>query len=78
MVTENQTLHVHRETVLSMIKECDNKADLPVCLERSQSLSQNVNQGVEEMRQKVSKIFNKPTMSKPNSLPNLQGIFKKK
>ncbi|VEN57159.1 unnamed protein product [Callosobruchus maculatus] len=33
---------------------------------------------VEEMRQRVSKIFNKPTMSKPNTLPNLQGIFKKK
>ncbi|KAJ8919648.1 hypothetical protein NQ315_006175 [Exocentrus adspersus] len=74
VVMDNQTLQVHRETVSSMIKECDNKTDVPASVDRNQTL----NQGVEEMRQKVSKIFNKPTISKPNSLPNLQGIFKKK
>lgn len=66
-----------------MIKECDNrdnKVESPSMqpVELGTKLSQNVNQGVEEMRQRVSKMFNKPTIPKPNNLPNLQGIFKKK
>ncbi|CAH0546958.1 unnamed protein product [Brassicogethes aeneus] len=85
IVIENQSLMSHRETILLMIKECDNKENKPEAFTSVQSpvelgtkLSQNVNQGVEEMRQRVSKIFNKPSISKPNNLSNLQGIFKKK
>ncbi|XP_050316414.1 RAB11-binding protein RELCH homolog [Anthonomus grandis grandis] len=70
VIAENPSLSVHHETVLSMIKECDNKSSgsgpaSPVGL--------NANQGVEDMRQRMSKIFNKP-----NVHTNLQGIFKKK
>lgn len=85
VVSENQALISHREVVQLMIKECDNRNEFQPHLstERqntssSTKLSQNVNQGVEEMRQRVSKMFNKPNISKPNTLPNLQGIFKKK
>lgn len=79
---ENQSLNSHWETVASMIKECENKVDLttpqsPVDL--NTRFSQNVNQGVEEVKQRVSKIFTaKPASTKQNTLPNLQGIFKKK
>lgn len=81
VISENQSLSIHHETVESMIRECDNKSDLsspnsPV--DRNTKLGQNVNQGVEEMRQRMSKIFNKPNIVKSNTLPNLQGIFKKK
>lgn len=81
LLLENQTLNSHSETVASMIKECENKVDittsqLPVDL--NTRLSHNVNQGVEEVKQRVSKIFTKPVSTKQNTLPNLQGIFKKK
>lgn len=37
----------------------------------------NVGQGVEDMKQKVSKIFQTP-LTRPTNLPNLQNIFRKK
>lgn len=82
MVLENQALNSHWEIVTSMIKDCEHKVDVsnpqsPVDLNTSR-LSQNVNQGVEEVKQRVSKIFTKPTSTKQNPLPNLQAIFKKK
>lgn len=82
VVAENQSLMMHRETVSSMIKECDNKEQQAVGVhtERGQNrLTQNMNQGVEDMRQRVSKIFNKPTgMKQSNTFHNLPGLFKKK
>lgn len=84
VISENQSLSIHYETVLGMIKECENKSsqNSPISPREkgnsATSLSQNVNQGVEEMRQRVSKIFHKSNISKPNTLPNIQGIFKKK
>lgn len=81
VILENQSLSTHWETVASMIKECENKVEIttpqsPVDL--NTRLSHNVNQGVEEVKQRVSKIFTKPVSTKQNALPNLQGIFKKK
>lgn len=43
--------------------------------DRAASISHNMNQGMEDVRQRVSKIF---STSKPNNLGNLQNIFKKK
>ncbi|KAG5900415.1 hypothetical protein JTB14_029302 [Gonioctena quinquepunctata] len=80
VILENQALNVHWETLVSMIKECENKvglASLQAPVDRSPRISQNVNQSVEEVRQRVSKIFNKP-IPKATTLPNLQGIFRKK
>nr|CAH7731165.1 unnamed protein product [Callosobruchus chinensis] len=81
VILENQSLNSYWDTVVSMIKECDNRVEVvtpQTPTDSTSKLTHNVNQSVEEMRQRVSKIFNKPTMSKPNTLPNLQGIFKKK
>lgn len=82
VVIDNQTLATHRETVTSMIKECDNKEHQTVNLQADKSqnkLAQNMNQGVEDMRQRVSKIFNKPSgMKQSNTFHNLPGLFKKK
>lgn len=82
VVSENQSLVTHRETVISMIKECDNKENQATSLQtdRSQNkLAQNMNQGVEDMRQRVSKIFTKPTgMKQSNTFHSLPGLFKKK
>lgn len=65
-----------------MIKECDNKEHLTINLQTDKSqnkLAQNMNQGVEDMRQRVSKIFNKPVgMKQSNTFHNLPGLFKKK
>ncbi|XP_017781128.1 PREDICTED: lisH domain and HEAT repeat-containing protein KIAA1468 homolog isoform X1 [Nicrophorus vespilloides] len=80
-VTENQALMPHREAVITMIKECENRVDLTspqTPTDKGSKISQNVNQGVEEMKQRVSKIFNKPPSGKQASLPNLQSLFKKK
>uniref|UniRef100_A0A1Y1KW97 Uncharacterized protein n=1 Tax=Photinus pyralis TaxID=7054 RepID=A0A1Y1KW97_PHOPY len=80
IVVENPSLLPHKESITSMIRETENRinaAGVQVPSDRgaSNTLGQNVNQGVEEMKQRVSKIFNKPSS---NPLPNLQGIFKKK
>ncbi|XP_066257908.1 RAB11-binding protein RELCH homolog isoform X1 [Euwallacea similis] len=81
VISENPSLSHHHETVLAMLKECDNKCNQSIPgspVGRSSHFGHNVNQGVEEMRQRVTKIFNKPSMPKSNTLPNLSGIFKKK
>lgn len=78
---ENPSLNNSWETVVSMIKECENRVDVSVPqspVDLNARLSHNVNQGVEEVKQRVSKIFTKPGSTKPTSLPNLQGIFRKK
>ncbi|KAF5303993.1 hypothetical protein FQA39_LY01778 [Lamprigera yunnana] len=82
IVNENPSLTPHRESIVSMIRETENRTNLTgiqIPNERvSSTLGHNVNQGVEDMKQRVSKIFTKPSSIKPNPLPNLQGIFKKK
>ncbi|XP_074035175.1 RAB11-binding protein RELCH homolog isoform X2 [Leptinotarsa decemlineata] len=75
VILENQVLNVHWETIVSMMKECENRVNLPT--ECSPKMNQNVNHSVEDVRQRVSKIFNKP-IPKATTLPNLQGIFRKK
>ncbi|XP_063983831.1 RAB11-binding protein RELCH homolog [Diachasmimorpha longicaudata] len=71
-----------RETVRSLIREAESRQDLPKPIERSISASSglslslasaNVGQGVEDMRQIMSKIFTQ----KPNS-PSMPSIFRKK
>lgn len=75
-------LFPHQNSIHSIVKECENRINLVTVqspVDRSSStLSQNVNQGVEDMKQKVSKMFQKPSIAKPNALPSFQGIFKKK
>lgn len=66
-----------------MIKECENRYDLssPSTEKMPSSASkitQNVNQSVEEMKQRMSKMFNKPPGSAKQNLSTLQGFFKKK
>ncbi|XP_076264934.1 RAB11-binding protein RELCH homolog [Rhynchophorus ferrugineus] len=81
IISDNQSLCIHHETVLAMLKECDANSvqSSPTSPpEKNSTLSQNVNQGVEEMRSRMSKIFTKSSITKPNTLPNLQNIFKKK
>lgn len=82
VVIENQSLATHRETITSMIKECDNKEHQTINLQTDKTpnkLAQNMNQGVEDMRQRVSKIFNKPPGMKPsNTFHSLPLLFKKK
>lgn len=63
---------------MSMNKELESKMDASTIhfhVDRSSRVS---NQSVEDVRQKVSKIFNNPVVNKSTTLPNLQGIFKKK
>lgn len=77
VITESHSLLSQRDTVLGMIREFENQPEATSpqsSLDKSNKLTQNVNQSVEEMKQRVSKIF-KPVNVKPN---NLQGIFKKK
>ncbi|KAK4876752.1 hypothetical protein RN001_009258 [Aquatica leii] len=83
VVNENPSLLPHKESIISMIRETENRANytgtqLSSTERASTTLGQNVNQGVEDMKQRVSKMFNKPSGIKQNPLPNLQGIFKKK
>ncbi|XP_015110035.1 RAB11-binding protein RELCH homolog [Diachasma alloeum] len=71
-----------RETVRSLIREAESRQDVQRPIERSISASSglslslataNVGQGVEDMRQRMSKIFTQ----KPNS-PSMPSIFRKK
>ncbi|XP_075226057.1 RAB11-binding protein RELCH homolog [Lycorma delicatula] len=80
----SQSLVQYHDTVITMIQEAESRSETPSkSLERSSSnmtLSQatsNVGQGVEDMKQKVTKIFQTP-LSRPTNLPNLQSIFRKK
>lgn len=81
VVLENPSLSQHRDSVSSMIKEVESRNDVGLVqspTERTSSLRQDVNQGMEDMRIRVSKIFTKPPAIKQSNLPNLQNIFKKK
>ncbi|KAF5306430.1 hypothetical protein FQR65_LT07342 [Abscondita terminalis] len=81
VVNENSSLLPHRETIISMIREAENRANstgTQLTERPATTLGQNVNQGVEDMKQRVSKIFTKQSGNKQSPLPNLQGIFKKK
>lgn len=78
----NQTIPQQKETVRSLLRETESRQDIGKPMERSSSMSSglslsmatvNVGQGVEDMRQRMSKIFQqRPTSSAVTS------IFKKK
>ncbi|XP_069701255.1 RAB11-binding protein RELCH homolog [Periplaneta americana] len=80
----SQSLSSHHDTVQAMIKGAESRIEVQRPTERSGSISlamatANVGQGVEDMKQRVSKIFqNKPAMNRPTNLPNIPGIFRKK
>lgn len=78
----NQYLPQQKETVRSLLRETESRQDLSKPMERSLSMSSglslsmasvNVGQGVEDMRQRVSKIFQQKTSS-----PSMSSIFRKK
>ncbi|XP_017887570.1 RAB11-binding protein RELCH homolog isoform X1 [Ceratina calcarata] len=78
----NQHLPQQKEAVRSLLKEAESRQDLSKPMERSLSMSSglslsmatvNVGQGVEDMRQRVSKIFHQKTSS-----PSMSSIFRKK
>ncbi|XP_022908904.2 RAB11-binding protein RELCH homolog [Onthophagus taurus] len=78
VVKENPSLTSQYEIVTSLIKEVEGKVDNSsslLTIEKSVKIS---TPSVEDVRQRVSKIFNNPVVNKNNPLPNLQGIFKKK
>lgn len=79
----SQSLVVHHETVFSMIREVESRFEIPKpTMERSSSsltlsaATANVGQGMEDMKNRVTKIFQGP-ISRPSNLPNLQNIFRK-
>lgn len=103
IVLSNPPLRQHLDSVRSMLRETENRADLAAMQQRAGAgdvitmsspgaggvggqgrMSIGRVQGVEEMRQKVSKLFQTssahtaPTMVKSNTLSNIQGLFKKK
>ncbi|XP_012259710.2 RAB11-binding protein RELCH homolog [Athalia rosae] len=80
----NQTLPQHKDLVHSLLKEAESRQEPPKSLERSTSTSSglslsmanvnvNVGQGVEDMRQRMSKIFHQKT-----NAPSMANIFRKK
>lgn len=78
-----QSLLIHHETLLAMIRGAESRIEVQRPTERSGSISlasatANVGQGMEDMKLRVTKIFQKPAMNRPPNLPNLQGIFRKK
>ncbi|KAJ9580267.1 hypothetical protein L9F63_004080, partial [Diploptera punctata] len=79
-----QSLPSHHDTVQAMIKGAESRIEVQRPNERAGSISlaaatANVGQGVEDMKQRVSKIFqNKPAVNRPTNLPNIPGIFRKK
>lgn len=77
-----QYLPQQREAVRSLLREAESRQDLSKPMERSISMSSglslsmatvNVGQGVEDMRQRVSKIFQQKASS-----PSMSSIFRKK
>ncbi|XP_076750646.1 RAB11-binding protein RELCH homolog isoform X2 [Xylocopa sonorina] len=78
----NQYLPQQKEAVRSLLRETESRQDLTKPMERSLSMSSgislsmptvNVGQGVEDMRQRVSKMFHQKTSS-----PSMSNIFRKK
>ncbi|XP_049808480.1 RAB11-binding protein RELCH homolog [Schistocerca nitens] len=80
----NTALYTHHETVMAMIRGAESRLDSQRPIDRSSTLSlavatANMGQGMEDMKNRVSKIFqNKPTTNRAANIPNLQGIFRKK
>ncbi|XP_043287266.1 RAB11-binding protein RELCH homolog isoform X2 [Venturia canescens] len=81
----NQILPQQKETVRSLLRETESRQDAPRPIERSSSsnsglslsiATSNVGQGVEDMRQRMSKMFIQKT-STP-SIPSMSSIFRKK
>ncbi|XP_012276159.1 lisH domain and HEAT repeat-containing protein KIAA1468 homolog isoform X2 [Orussus abietinus] len=78
----NQVLPQQRDKVRSLLREAESRQDLPKAMERSTSTNSglslslataNVGQGVEDMRQRMSKMF----QQKPGT-PSVSSIFRKK
>ncbi|KYQ57830.1 hypothetical protein ALC60_03186 [Trachymyrmex zeteki] len=78
----NQCLPQQRDAVRSLLREAESKQDLSKPIDRTPSTSSglslsmatvNVGQGVEDMRQRMSKIFQHKTGS-----PGIPSIFRKK
>ncbi|CAK9833252.1 RAB11-binding protein RELCH, partial [Anthophora retusa] len=78
----NQYLPQQKEAVRSLLREAESRQDLSKPMERSLSMSSglslsmatvNVGQGVEDMKQRVSKIFQQKTSSS-----SVSSIFRKK
>ncbi|XP_011695145.1 PREDICTED: lisH domain and HEAT repeat-containing protein KIAA1468 homolog isoform X2 [Wasmannia auropunctata] len=78
----NQCLPQQRDAVRSLLREAESRQDLPKPIDRTPSASSglslsmatvNVGQGVEDMRQRMSKIFQQKTGS-----PGMPSIFRKK
>ncbi|KAM0725477.1 RAB11-binding protein RELCH [Formica fusca] len=78
----NQCLPQQKDAVRSLLREAESKQDLSKPIERTLSTSSglslsmatmNMGQGVEDMRQRMSKIFQQKTVS-----PSMPNIFRKK
>ncbi|XP_024886133.1 lisH domain and HEAT repeat-containing protein KIAA1468 homolog [Temnothorax curvispinosus] len=78
----NQCLPQQKDAVRSLLREAESRQDLPKPIDRTLSTSSglslsmatvNVGQGVEDMRQRMSKIFQQKTGS-----PGMPSIFRKK
>ncbi|XP_011138092.2 lisH domain and HEAT repeat-containing protein KIAA1468 homolog [Harpegnathos saltator] len=78
----NQCLPQQRDAVRSLLREVESRQDVARPIERTLSMSSglslsmatvNVGQGVEDMRQRMSKIFQQKTGS-----PSMSSIFRKK
>ncbi|XP_070166057.1 RAB11-binding protein RELCH homolog [Polyergus mexicanus] len=78
----NQCLPHQKDAVRSLLREAESKQDLSKPIERTLSTSSglslsmatmNMGQGVEDMRQRMSKIFQQKTVS-----PSMPNIFRKK
>ncbi|OXU27774.1 hypothetical protein TSAR_009523 [Trichomalopsis sarcophagae] len=78
----SQVVPQQKDAVRSLLREIESKKDMPRQMDRSASMSSgislsmatvNVGQGVEDMRQRVSKIFQQKTNS-----PSMPSIFRKK
>ncbi|XP_063235480.1 RAB11-binding protein RELCH homolog [Bacillus rossius redtenbacheri] len=77
----SQSLLAHHDTVVAMIKGAESRVETHHTSDRSGSLGlslvgANVGQGVEDVKQKVTKYFQmKPVINRPANLP---GLFRKK
>ncbi|XP_034249824.1 RAB11-binding protein RELCH homolog [Thrips palmi] len=73
---------VHRETILAMMREVESRSDAPTTRQEERrssrglaSATANMNQGVEDMRQRMSKMFQPKNLGNQPGLPSL---FRKK
>lgn len=72
---DTQSADFHKETISAMIRDTENRIDhSSQHSDRFPSISQNM-KGMEDVRQRVSKIFNSKSAS---NISNLQGMFRKK